>query len=137
MLFLSQPQLGATASTSSGSSRLVKRLLLGSLKSLIREDSTSEGSKSQSEASTGLSPEASLQAATIRLFLTLPDKRELGKTVMESHCIRNKHSSSSARICPNSSSGSQGSTEGSNAAKGAVFLSKGVDMRLKSLHHWG
>lgn len=35
MLFISQPQLGATASTWSGSSRLAKRALLGSLKSQI------------------------------------------------------------------------------------------------------
>ena len=56
MLFLSQPQVWA--STSSGSSRLAKRVLLGSLKSLVGEDSTSEGSKSQSEGSTGLAPES-------------------------------------------------------------------------------
>lgn len=69
MLFLSQLELGATASTSSGSSRLAKCVLLGSLNSLIREDSTSEGSKSQSEASTGVAPE-SIQGTPKHVILT-------------------------------------------------------------------
>lgn len=77
MPFLSQPQFDLVpqlASTSSGSSRLAKRVLLGSLKSLISEDLTSEGSKSQSEASAGVAPE-SIQGTPKHVILTARGRR--------------------------------------------------------------